>query len=78
VRSRSQIRHKALNAALCILKDAGIAPDVWRGGKHFRAEWVNPQGVRRSVTISVSGNSDAIHYVRGDVRRILRADGINV
>jgi hypothetical protein len=63
---------------LCVLKDAGIAPSVWRGGKHFRAEWQNGQGVRRTITVSVSGNSDAIHHARSDVRRILRADGINV
>jgi hypothetical protein len=78
VSSRSQIRHQSLNAALRVLKDAGISPSVWRGSKHFRAEWPNAQGIRRTITVSVSGNSDAIHHACSDERRILRADNINV
>ena len=68
-------RNPCLAEVLRALDSAGVAPIVWRGGKHVRVRWRNRQGEWRSYTVPLSPSDwRAVRNTRADLRRILRRD----
>jgi hypothetical protein len=72
------MRRKALlDVVLTELRNQGIQEvTIENGGKHVLVRW-NSRGRIRTTTVSHSGSRNwrVPHYLRADVRRMLRQDG---
>jgi hypothetical protein len=72
-------RNETLDAIIAELQTARIPFEIKPGGKHGVVEWF-ALGRRRKTTFSYNagGSWNAPHNARADVRRRLRADGVQL
>lgn len=69
-------RNPIVKKALAELEAAGIAPEVWHGGKHIRLAWIY-KGKKRTFTCPLSpGDYRSEKNNQAQLRRMLREDGI--